>query len=205
MPDEIYMELLNEGIQVWRPVPGRCIAKNVYEILDNGTYDPDDETWMFSPGTWVNCQPRELSGGQALVAFARAQPALTVCLYATCGSDAEAQELAETFLKRLIICAPVRLLSFEPYWRIPAYYGFLFEFTPTGTYKTAFDCLVSLSPQAWSFSGSPPARNAVWNPLDGSVLLTEQVRWGHIELSYTAVDQAEPYIAAPCQSIEEAI
>jgi hypothetical protein len=71
MPDEIFVELLNEGIPVWRPVAARRISETVYEILDDGTYDRESEEWIFLPGTRVRCAFRKLCQGEALVAVAR--------------------------------------------------------------------------------------------------------------------------------------
>lgn len=71
MPEEIYVELLNEGIQVWKPVAATRISETVYEILDDGTYDREIEEWMFPPGTWVQCAFRKFRKVEARVAIAR--------------------------------------------------------------------------------------------------------------------------------------
>jgi len=55
MPEIIYVALLDEGIDVWRPVEATRLADNVYMIL--GVL-PDDETWAFPPGSRVRCEPR---------------------------------------------------------------------------------------------------------------------------------------------------
>ena len=64
---EIYVALLDEGTDVWRPVKARCLSRNVYRILDQ-SYDSVDETWEFKPGMNVVCERRKLSGGECLVA-----------------------------------------------------------------------------------------------------------------------------------------
>ena len=64
---EIYVALLDEGVPVWRPVRARRVSGNVYGIVDQ-SYDTEDETWEFTPGTEVVCEQRILSGGECLVA-----------------------------------------------------------------------------------------------------------------------------------------
>jgi len=60
----VYVELLDEGVDVWRPV----------EAVEDGdafllpATAPDGEHWRFSPGIRVRCEPRELCEGSALVA-----------------------------------------------------------------------------------------------------------------------------------------
>jgi hypothetical protein len=70
MPETIYVPLLDEGTDVWRPVEATRLAENVYIIL--GAV-PDDETWAFPPGSRVRCEPRRVHGEvDRLVAMARA-------------------------------------------------------------------------------------------------------------------------------------
>jgi hypothetical protein len=42
----IYVELLDEGIKVWRPVPARKLDSG-YQLLPPDDYDPLCETWRF--------------------------------------------------------------------------------------------------------------------------------------------------------------
>jgi hypothetical protein len=110
------------------------------------------------------------------------RPHLFLRLYAEVYTDAEASQLAQTFVSCLQICAPVVLRKISPYWKIPAYYGFEFDFVLDHRHDEVFDCLINLSPRGWSIMGSPPARSAVWNPSEGAILLTGQVRWANVEL-----------------------
>jgi hypothetical protein len=64
----VYVKLLDEGIDVWRPVPAEDFGESRYRLLPTDSYDPDDETWEFLPGTAVVCEPRQLSDGIYLVA-----------------------------------------------------------------------------------------------------------------------------------------
>jgi hypothetical protein len=68
MTDQIYVALLGEGVNVWRPVPSRRIADRTYVIEQPPGYDPDDETWEFPPGSIVICEPRRTSEGEILAA-----------------------------------------------------------------------------------------------------------------------------------------
>jgi len=69
MEKNIYIQLLGEGTVVYRPVPATKINHDIYKIEGYEIYDPDDETWEFSPGTIVNTKERELEGETVLVAF----------------------------------------------------------------------------------------------------------------------------------------
>lgn len=51
----VYVKLLNEGTDVWRPVKAINIDKNVYEISLDNNYNEDLEEWEFLPGTKVLC------------------------------------------------------------------------------------------------------------------------------------------------------
>jgi hypothetical protein len=62
----IYVALLDEGVDVWRPVEARREG-SYYRITGSV---PESEKWAFSPGSLVRCEQRELSEGPALVAVA---------------------------------------------------------------------------------------------------------------------------------------
>ena len=65
----IYMPLLNEGTDVWRPVKAKKIGELGYRVVEN---PPPHEEWAFSPGLILRCEERESIGGQHLVAVAKA-------------------------------------------------------------------------------------------------------------------------------------
>jgi hypothetical protein len=71
MKDLIYVELLDEGIEVWRPVHAERIRDGVFRILDVA---PPDEQWKYPSGSVVHCVPKELSSGVCLVASSYARP-----------------------------------------------------------------------------------------------------------------------------------
>jgi hypothetical protein len=60
----IYIELLDEGIHVWRPV--EAVERGDAFVLPPTA--PEDERWRFAPGSRVRCEERDLSDGPALVA-----------------------------------------------------------------------------------------------------------------------------------------
>ena len=72
---EVFMPLLDEGTDVWRPVRAQHVADDVYRIIGDAP-DPDDEVWQFVPGTLVRCREQKLSRGVCLVAFEVARPQL---------------------------------------------------------------------------------------------------------------------------------
>jgi hypothetical protein len=65
--DTIYVALLDEGIDVWRPVEAERISPDSYLIVEQG-YDPAIERWEFEPGTVVRCRKEKRDGRQILVA-----------------------------------------------------------------------------------------------------------------------------------------
>lgn len=73
MQNVIYVRLLGEGTEAFRPVLAKEIGNCVYEIDVLNPYDPEDEVWEFRPGTRVKVKPQYLSGGLELVAVAKWQ------------------------------------------------------------------------------------------------------------------------------------
>ena len=70
---EIYVPLLDEGVNVWRPTKAEQLPDGTYRVLATPDYDPDDEKWEFPPGTKVIGEMRNLSAGRVLVAARAAQ------------------------------------------------------------------------------------------------------------------------------------
>lgn len=69
MTREIYIQLLNEGTKVYRPVNSEQIGENVFIVGGFDLYDPEDELWEFSPGTVVLVSEKNLEGDFVLVAI----------------------------------------------------------------------------------------------------------------------------------------
>lgn len=61
----IYMPLLNEGTDVWRPVEADRTFDGHYRVRGDV---PTEEVWAFAPGTIVKCEWREFGDDGALVA-----------------------------------------------------------------------------------------------------------------------------------------
>jgi hypothetical protein len=66
----VYVELLDEGVDVWRPVSAKEVRPGRY-LLEGSV--PERERWAFAPGSIVECEVRNLSEGEALVAVRLAQ------------------------------------------------------------------------------------------------------------------------------------
>ena len=64
---EIYVALLGEAVDVWRPVFADRLHGDVYRIVDQAD-DRDDEQWQFEPGDEVVCALTDLDGSQVLIA-----------------------------------------------------------------------------------------------------------------------------------------
>ena len=70
--EKIFVYLLNEGTDVWRPTLGRKVDNMIFEVLPTPEYEAQDEEWEFVPGTIVECEERHLGGDRVLVAVRQA-------------------------------------------------------------------------------------------------------------------------------------
>ncbi len=61
--EEIYVALLNEGLEVWRPVKALQLSDSKYKILEDNEYDKESEQWEFPPGTTVMCEKKKIKDG----------------------------------------------------------------------------------------------------------------------------------------------
>jgi hypothetical protein len=59
----VYMPLLGEGINAWRPVQAIKRTDGFYKITSHND-DPEDENWSFSNGDIVRCEPKVLNDGE---------------------------------------------------------------------------------------------------------------------------------------------
>lgn len=64
----IYIPLLDEGTSVIRPTEGKQIKENIFLVLPTENYDPSFESWMFPPGSTVECQREVWENEEVLVA-----------------------------------------------------------------------------------------------------------------------------------------
>ena len=55
----VYVRLLDEGTEVFRPCSATHLGGNIYQILRTESYDSDDEHWEFEPGTRVHVVLRQ--------------------------------------------------------------------------------------------------------------------------------------------------
>jgi hypothetical protein len=67
-PEEIFVRLLNEGTDVWRPTTGRRVDNMVFEVLPTPEYEYQDEDWEFVPGTIVECEEQQRGEDRIVVA-----------------------------------------------------------------------------------------------------------------------------------------
>ena len=71
----IYVYLLDEGTDVWRPVDAIHIKDDIYQINPERAI-PETETWQFLPGDIVRCEEKQLLKGKHLVAIEKANEPL---------------------------------------------------------------------------------------------------------------------------------
>ena len=57
----IYVALVNEGTDAWRPVKATSLSNDTYRV--EGAMDEDEE-WEFSPGTTVRCEWMVFGNGE---------------------------------------------------------------------------------------------------------------------------------------------
>jgi hypothetical protein len=65
---DIYVQILDEGTPVYRPVEADFVAHGIYRLKESRSYD-SDECWEFPPGSLVKCEERTLQDGRYMVAF----------------------------------------------------------------------------------------------------------------------------------------
>ena len=64
---ELFVRLLDEGVDVWRPVRAEQLHDGVYRIVEQ-PYDRDIERWQFVPGDEVVCEMIDSNEGPILAA-----------------------------------------------------------------------------------------------------------------------------------------
>lgn len=70
----VYVRLLEEGTDVWRPVRATALPDGTFELHKPADYDPGMETWEFPPEARVVCAERRFADGdKGLAAIARAR------------------------------------------------------------------------------------------------------------------------------------
>jgi hypothetical protein len=64
----VHIYLLDEGVDVWRPVDAILVRESVYQISSECAI-PKTESWQFLPGDTVRCEEKRLSRGMCLAAM----------------------------------------------------------------------------------------------------------------------------------------
>ena len=67
----IFVRLLDEGVDVWRPVPARRLSEATYRLSEAPV--PEDEVWSFQPGDIVVAEHRPENGAASKELFAVAR------------------------------------------------------------------------------------------------------------------------------------
>ena len=62
----IYIELMNEGTNCWRPVEARDLGDGRFQIISS---QPENEEWQFRSGEIVECMRKEFQDDSCLVAY----------------------------------------------------------------------------------------------------------------------------------------
>ncbi len=68
--ESIYVRLLNEGTEVWKPYKGEQISSKVYRLISEQELDENNVKPEFKPGDIVRVEIKKFSDGQFLTAFA---------------------------------------------------------------------------------------------------------------------------------------
>jgi hypothetical protein len=71
-PTQIYIALIGENIDAWRPVKAKHLRGSVYRIISQ-PYDRTIETWQFELGDEVVCESVQTNEGPILAAKRLAQ------------------------------------------------------------------------------------------------------------------------------------
>ena len=65
---EIFISLLDEGIDVWRPTQAKLVGPQEFLVLPTPNYNPETEHWEFPPGSVVECVLEHRDDGDIMVA-----------------------------------------------------------------------------------------------------------------------------------------
>lgn len=65
----IYIKLLDEGVDVYRPVDAICLSDGCYQLKGFDIFDPEDEHWEYLPGNVVKATTKEFNGKSILIAI----------------------------------------------------------------------------------------------------------------------------------------
>lgn len=68
MKKVIYVQLLDEGTIVYRPVLSFQLSSNIYKVGEELSYEHKNEKWEFLPNTIVEVEEKNLDGDNVLVA-----------------------------------------------------------------------------------------------------------------------------------------
>jgi hypothetical protein len=63
-PVTVFVAMLDEGMDVWRPVQARPLGDELFRIIGVDA-DVSDEAWEFPSGTIVRCKMREVGDGRS--------------------------------------------------------------------------------------------------------------------------------------------
>lgn len=69
---KMYVRLLGEGVEVYRPVPATVISEGICVLGGENIYNREDETWEFPPGSRVRFEQRRIGDELLPVAVERA-------------------------------------------------------------------------------------------------------------------------------------
>ena len=78
--------------------------------------------------------------------------------------------------------AGMRDVAVEQYWKIPEWFEITLELDPLYDPQAVYDRLLALAEAGWTRSDDPSSRDAVWNPVGGTLFLAPEVRWAHLQL-----------------------
>jgi hypothetical protein len=67
----VYVRIVNEDVDVWRPVAAEHIGGDSYRLLDD---TPEGEEWPFGKNDVVRCEHRRLTGRIEEVVLVAAEP-----------------------------------------------------------------------------------------------------------------------------------
>ncbi len=68
MTTTIYIRLLDEGTEIFRPTEAEVLEGDNFKLLPKSDCDTEDEHWEFMPGTVVRGATQKLEGEDVLLA-----------------------------------------------------------------------------------------------------------------------------------------
>lgn len=144
----VYVELLDEATPTLRPAAAVPVENNLYRLLANADYDPEDEDWDFLPGSLVRLEKEPISDGEFAFVVKHPNPE-AIHIYVEC-EETYAPPLRKTYAiparEGLYEVLPTPHYTSSQLWKFPP--GSLVRLVPMETSYPGWKPLLAARPES---------------------------------------------------------